>query len=326
MHRIVWLVCAALCWACESTEPGDEDDGARGNVILLDENNYSSQSALSIPTIETASATDLDICWGDVDQDIQCHDVNAQEDLDAVALLRFLHLDEEEVEVKLTAGQLDMSEVDGYLDYETADDPGATCAKLSSLTLLGTEVDVEEEYVASDDRTYLLLLTEGTTPGVGARSMIFLHPSESSTNTMVEAQPGCGFLEFSADLTSAEPVSIPADGPWVIDWRDVTEDSLGNEIVFENIDGVLVGFFEGLTVAELEAQILDLELIATQLWEVELDAGKTADLADARDRDGGDAFPGFERDEEGVWMLGLMCSTCQNPSPVVLAVLEPGDE
>jgi hypothetical protein len=217
-----------------------------------------------------------------------------------------------------------MSEVDGYLSYKT--DHESTCAKLSSMTLLGTEVDVEEEYVASDDRTYLLLLTEGTTPGVGARSMIFLHPTENSTNTMVEAQPGCGFLEFSADLSTAEPVRISADGPWVIDWRDVTRDSLGNEIVFENIDGVLVGFFEGLTIADLEEQILDLELIATSLWEVELESGRKADLADARGRDGSGSFPGFDREEEGTWLLGLMCSVCQNPSPVVLAVLEPGDE
>jgi hypothetical protein len=109
----------------------------------------------------------------------------------------------------------------------------------------------------------------------------------------------------------------------VVDWRDVTRDSLGNDIVFESIDSVIVGFFADMTLDEIEAQILDLELIATSLWEVELEGGRTADLADARGRSGGGAFPGFARDEEGIWMLALMCSTCQNPSPIMLAVLEP---
>jgi hypothetical protein len=118
-------------------------------------------------------------------------------------------------------------------------------------------------------------------------------------------------------------VSIPEDGPWVVDWRDVERDSQGNDLLHEGIDSVVVGFFADMTVAEVEAQILDLELIATSLWEVELEGGRTADLADARGRDGGGAFPGFARSEDGVWLLGLLCSTCQNPSPLLLAVLEP---
>jgi len=317
------LACAApLFCACESTDPSmDDDDGERGNVLLGDEHNYESTSSLSIPTIETVSASDLDICWTDVVTNLQCHEVEPQADVDAVALVRFMHLSEDEVEVQLTSGELQMAEVDGYIDYQT--DHESTCAPLSAMSFLGTPIEVEEEYVESEDRTYLLTFNVGTNPGVGARSMIFVKPTASSTNTMVEAPEGCGLLDFSADLSSLEPVSIPIDGPWVIDWRDVTRDSQGNEIVFQNIDGLVLGFFEGMTVADLQEQILDLELIATSLWEVELEGGRTADLADARGRDGGGSFSGFDRDEDGLWMVGLMCSTCQNPSPIVLAVLEP---
>ncbi|HMI93708.1 MAG TPA: hypothetical protein VK509_20180 [Polyangiales bacterium] len=317
---LIGIACAAF--SCESTDAGkDGDDGARGNIVLLDEHNYRTTSSLTLPTVETASGTDLDICWDKVEKDIQCHGVAAQEDLDTVALLRFLHLSKKEVEAKLTSGQLDQSEIDGYLEYLT--DHEATCAPLSAMTFFETPIDIEEEYVESDDHVYLLLFAEGTTPGVGARVMMFLNPTSNSTNTEVSAESGCGALEFSADLSDVTKVEVPADGPWVIDWRDITEDGQGNEIVFEAIDGVLIGFYEGVTVAELEAQILDLELIATSLWEIELDGGRTADLADARGRDGAGRFPGFDRDKEGVWMLGLMCSTCQNPSPLLLAVIEP---
>ena len=322
----LWLICAVSgLLGCENTDPkgDDDDDGARGNVVLRDEHNYATTSALHLPTIETASGADLEICWSDVEADIQCHDLDAQADLDTVALLRFLHLSEEKVETRLTSGQLDQSEVDGYLEYLS--DHESSCTKLSALTFFETEIDIEEEYVESDDHTYLLLFAEGTTPGVGARTMIFVHPTSSSSNTKVMAESGCGKLDFTADFAGVEPVRIPSEGPWVIDWRDLTQDGQGNEIVFEAIDGVLIGFFEGMTLDELQEQILDLELIATSLWEIELEGGRTADLADARGRDGAGTFSGFERDKEGVWLLGLMCSTCQNPSPLLLSVLEPGE-
>jgi hypothetical protein len=80
-----------------------------------------------------------------------------------------------------------------------------------------------------------------------------------------------------------------------------------------------------MTVSEIEEQIFDLEILATTLWELELEGGKTADLAQAQARDGSGAFRGFTR-TDGVWALGLMCSTCSNPAPVVLTILEPGAE
>ena len=36
----------------------------------------------------------------------------------------------------------------------------------------------------------------------------------------------------------------------------------------------------------------------------------------------GELFTGFDRGP-GVWLLALMCSTCQNPAPILLTVLEP---
>jgi hypothetical protein len=307
-----------LLLGCESTEP--DDGGPAGNILISDENNYESESALSIPTVETASATDLDICWTDVVTDIQCHDLDPEADLDNVALLRFLNLTEDQVEVKLTTEQLTQSEIDGYLEYNTG---SGTCAKLSAMSFFGTPIEVEEQYVESQDQTYLLVLTEGITPGVGARTMMFIKPTSTSTNTTVDVQAGCGFLEFSADLVSAETLSIPREGPWVVDWRNVTRDGQGNPVSFSSIDGVLLGFYENLTVTELQSQIFDLELLATSLWEIDLKGGRTADLGQAKNRDDGSAFAGFTR-TDGVWALALMCSACSNPAPIVLTIVEPG--
>jgi len=301
---------------------GGGTDGPAGNILLQDLHNYSATGNLSIQTVETAPAADLDVCWTGIINDLQCHPVAPAADLDNVSLLRFLHLDETEVEQRLSSGELAQSEVDGYVEFHT--NHIDTCMKLSQLSFFGTAIKLQEEYVESADRTYMLLFAKGTRPGVGARAMVFVKPTAASVNTRVDAPTGCGLLEFSADLSTATRLGMPPASPWVIDWRNVTKDGQGNAIEYQSIDGVMIGFYEGQTVAEIQANIFDLELRATTLWEIKLKGGRTADLSTATERGTGALFPGFARATTGVWMLALTCSTCQNPAPVVLTVLDPG--
>jgi hypothetical protein len=313
---IAALSCFAGCGG-GGGKPGD----ARGNLLLRDANNYTTKAALSIPVVETASAMDLDICWTDVAKDLQCHPLSAAADLDNVALLRVSHLSKEQVQIRMAAGTLSQSDVAGYLDFQT--DHSNTCVKLSQLSFFGTPIDVPSQYVESTDYTYLLLFTKGTTPGLGARSMVFLKPTASSINAKVDGVTGCGLLTFMADLSALTHLPVPAAGPWILDWRDITRDGQGNDAPFEKIDGVTIGFYAGMTAADLEARIFDIELIATGLWDVKLTGGKTADLSTATDRARGGAFPGFDRADSGTWLLALTCSRCQSPAPVLLTILEP---
>jgi hypothetical protein len=306
-----------LLAGCGSSGTTDE---ARGNVLLADEHNYKTTASIDVPVVET-SATDLDICWTNVATDIQCHPVSATGDLDNVSLLRISHLTETSVETALAEGTLTQAQVAGYLEYRT--DHVNTCAKLSQMSFVGTKIDVISEYVDDPKWTYLLLFSKGTTPGLGARAMTFIKPTAASTNTMVTAPSGCGLLDFSADLHTLTNLPVPTAGPWVVDWRDITHDSQGNPVPFERIDGVTVGFYAGMTPTDLEMKIFDIELIATNLWDLKLKSGRTADLALATDRASGAAFTGFDRAETGTWMLALTCSRCQTPAPILLTILAP---
>jgi len=318
--RALAFVGSLACVGCGSDEP-TEARSTRGSVLIEDANNYSSVSSLTIPVVETAVG-DLDICWDEAVKDLQCHDLDPVALVDNVSLLRFSQLSEHEIEKKLTSGQLSQSQVDGYLDFHT--DHESTCTKLSALSLFGTKIDVSSEYVASDDRKYMLIFSQGTTPGVGARTMTFITPTATSTNTTVSAPAGCGLLDFKANLTTATPLAVAPSPPWVVDWQDVTLDAQGNPVAYQSIDKLMLGFFEGATVAELQEKIFDIEQIATSLWEIPLTGGRKADLAYAQERSTGELFPGFHR-TDGVWLLALLCSTCQNPQPVVLSVLDVGD-
>jgi hypothetical protein len=315
------VLCGALL-GCNG-DPASPGEAPSEDIVLSDEHNYSSQSSLSIPTVETATGVDLDLCWTNVTTDLQCHEVDPVADLDNVGLLRLLNMTEEDVEASIAADDLPQSAVDGYLSVET--DHESTCAKLSDLTFFGTVVDVTEAYVESDESTFMLLVSTGTMPGVGARSMVFLKPTSESDVTRIDVGQGCGILEFTADLSSAEPLSVPSEGPWMLDWGELSVDGAGQTVVFQDINRLVLGFYAGMSVGDIEARIFDLELMATELYEISLPGGRTADLSEATERTSGDKFSSFARDEEGVWLLGLICSDCRNPSPIALTVLEPQD-
>jgi hypothetical protein len=331
-RALSWLCAGTLLVACSTNGDDDDNDTGSANATIKDENNYTSVTELSIDTVEVAGDDDsVQVCWDQVTSDLLCHEVDPESDLDHVSLIRFKNKTESDIEELFGSGELDTKrDIDRYVEYKITD-PQKTCAKLSSMQdIAGNPISFEDVFVASDEFTYVLLVAEGDMAGVGTRSMTFVKPTSSSDTTTVEIPPGCSdagniLSKYTATLKSDNEVSIPADGPWVVDWSQVKHDGTGNEIGAGSIDSLLLGFYEGMTVDEIESQIKDLEIVATTLWEVDT-KGTSADLADARERTAsgkaGDRFSGFTS-TDGVWLLGLMCSGCQSPAPVVLAVLDP---
>jgi hypothetical protein len=307
------------------SQSGDSGGGrdAGASIVLANKNNHRSTASLTLPTVETASGVDLDICWTSIATDMQCHPVSPQADIDNVAFIRLLHLTGTEAEAKLVSGGITQSQIDGYVEFRTEN--RTTCTKLSQFSFLGTKVDVLAEYQQSTDETYLLLFTHGVQRGVGARIMMFLRPLATSNNSKVDAPSGCGTLNFTADLTTPEKVQVPATGPWIADWHRVTVDGQGNEIIYATLDKLLLGYYQGMTVADIQAKFFDIEIMATSLWDLDLAGGYTADLSQAKDRKTGEPFAGFGQGA-GIWLLALMCSTCSNPAPVILTVLDPSGD
>jgi hypothetical protein len=292
--------------------------GAR--ILLGDANNYRATASLAIPTVETAPATDLDICWTAATADLECHPVAPASDIDSVGLLRLRGLTVPQIESQLVSGTLPQAKVDGYVQYAT--DHATTCMKLSQFSFFGTAANVAALYVESTLETYLLVFAHGLKLGTGSQTMVFIAPTAASANTRVDVPTGCGLLDFTADLGSLTHVPVAAAGPWTVDWGQVTTDSSGESVAHANIDRLMVGFYQGMTVADLETRFFDIETLATSLWELPVPGGHSADLGLAVERKSGAAFTGFSR-RDGVWMLALLCSTCQNPAPVVLTILEP---
>ena len=87
--------------------------------------------------------------------------------------------------------------VDGYMERNV---DGDGCIKLSDMDFFGSEVDVAEEFVEDDENVYVMVVATGTTPGVGARVLTFVEPSEESDNSDMAIGDGCETLDFEADF------------------------------------------------------------------------------------------------------------------------------
>jgi hypothetical protein len=327
--RVFPVLCAAALSAACSSE-GDDDGtptppGGDPTIIVTDANQYTSDATLTIPTIETA-AVDVEFDWTAVTVDLQCNPVNPQADIRNISFLRFQGKTEEDIEEELTSSRLESSKVDRYWDHAvSAGDP--TKVKLSEFAQIGDDkIDVDQDFTIDSTRTYLVLVQTSTTFGVGTKSMAFVKPVADGGNSVAIA-PGCpGVLDFTAHLDKPK-VAAPAAGPWIADWDSLTKDGTGGEISLAGVDKLLVGFYPNMTPADIEDEFFDLETLANPMYELGLGTNRKADLKGAKKRMAGgglgENFNGFTQSGTGTWLLALTCSSCPNPQPVALAILEP---
>jgi hypothetical protein len=160
----------------------------------------------------------------------------------------------------------------------------------------------------------------GTEPGEGTRMLQAFRLDTASDNTSVAIESSSATLEYSANLTSLAPTQIPTDDAEItVDWSAMTVNALGNEFEPRLITEVMVARYS-LTPAEMEAQFLDLELIADDMWRGEVPAG-TSTLLSSLTNEAGEAFTGI--DDTSTWIVALRCGRCANPAPWYLSILEP---
>jgi hypothetical protein len=210
--------------------------------------------------------------------------------------------------------------VDGYLQWDT--DHESTCTQLSALSVFGSPVDITEEYVESEDVTYAFMFNRSTSPGAGMVTMVFAKPVAASMNTTLDAPAGCGLRELTADLSAITPVYVPFEARWLVDFSNLTRDGQGRAISLPSIDRLSLSFLVGVTLDEIEEQILGPDRIATEHYELDLSGGQTAFLSAAQNRETGEAFSSFRRNEEGIWILSLACSVCFDSTPLFVTVLD----
>jgi hypothetical protein len=140
------LSVALLVGGCGGSDKNDEPGDAcpADSTCLSDDNNYWSETDLTIPVVETvADDADFQICWGDVSDDLQCHAVDPGEDVIKVTFLEFANKTRQEVIEILNSGV--RPDVGAILVFET---DGATCMNFTDFMTTGGEERTVEQLVA----------------------------------------------------------------------------------------------------------------------------------------------------------------------------------
>ncbi|MBM4367853.1 MAG: hypothetical protein FJ102_16695 [Deltaproteobacteria bacterium] len=311
-RKLLHLIPSLSLVGCAGCTGEEEADAV---VSLLNENNYEWSGGLNIPSYETAELVDIHFDWSGLDKDMLCHDMDPVADIDSAGLTRFPFLTETEVAEGLTNNSLLQSDTSGYVSCEPGD---RTECWLSEFSFGGTPYDTINVY-KEDGGTFLFNLQTGTEPGQGARFVAFLQPRATSDVTELFFTPNCEVAQMEVEFEALTPVELSMDGPWTIEWSKLSIAGNGLPVIPGDLDEVMVASYDGYELSDLEAQFIDLDLIATDLYTLQLDGGTEATLSGLVNAEG-EAFPGFTTDQ--TWLLALRCTSCTNPAPVFMSVVK----
>jgi hypothetical protein len=287
--------------------------------------NYGFSSTLTFPPVKVKPNTEWTFDWSAVTKDFMGHTVNPGTDLNLIMMMLW-NMPVPDLQTKLNADTLAMSDL-AVLPLSIKTDGKAMSSGLYAFTLNGNPITPAElapyldpTMYAPENHVYTVMAATGTTLGQGIRMIQSFQLDPASTNTMVKLSNDSTKLTYMANLHSLKTTGVTAGTAAItLDWGKMTTNALGNPFITTNITDALVGHYTE-TPAELEAQFLDLELIAKDLYRTTIPAGTVLDFSTLKNKDG-QSFTGI--DNTGTWIVALKCGACRNPAPWYLAILKP---
>lgn len=287
-------------------------------IQLTDDENFRFSTALTSVVIPVEDCPeDLTMDWSGLSSDLLGHEVDPTTDIDTLRVVRFYDLAPQEILDSISTNELSQSEISGNVDYTPVG--GETTAMLSDFAFNGTGIDPSTEVCAELNATFMFTALTGL---YEYRMLVFFEPTPGETNNEVLLEADSAQLEFDADLSRGGVIEVPSGRDYLVSWLDLTLDGQGNTFSLSNIDRLMLARYS-LTVEEMEQQFLDLQLLPDEMYTADIGGIGEYELAMATD-EAGNAFEGFEDagTDEDLWLMGLFCSTCANPAPLYLAVIE----
>ncbi len=302
-----------------------EDDSVL--LKLLDDQNYTFWNELEIESTTVKSRSNIKFSWGNLDEDFLGTPMDPEQDVQALLVSIWEHDAEETKELMntnlwvmddfvippgmfVTNGELTEA---NYLEFETTSGSPVTEELLTSL--------IDPSELSPDETTYSVMVQSGTNPGQDVRMIAMFSVSDDEENEEVVINSDSTKLQFKATLDDMDAIPVP-DGvsDIKIDWTDSPiYDSMDQLFDSSTVQRVMVAYYEDETLDDLENNFLQLEDMAEKVWSVNHRLGTYENLSNLKDENG-DAFEGIN--DDGLYILALLCESCSNPAPRFLSVLK----
>ena len=287
--------------------------GCGGDLVFEPANNYTFESQIALLTVEVEPGADVVVDWSDTD--FRGRDFDGTPD--QVALLGCADTKQELID-KLDANLLTQDSCSTSFLFDT--EPGQSSVNASEFEIVGNPLVPGEEFL-DDDRNWIFSLLDVAGGRDEALISTFVNFIESEEATTVALQNDSTDLEFTVALDGT-PIEARAGGTTIIDWSSFLDggvDVFGNPFDDIRADELLVARFDTTDVSEIEAEFLQLDTQAAELYRMSVFGSTAADMSLAADTDG-NTFGGFTT--EGIWLVGVGCTGCLNPAPLLLSVVE----
>lgn len=293
-------------------------------------NNYAFESTVMLTVQKVAPNTPLHFDWSGLTTDITQQPIDATSGEVQAVVFALLELTPEAFQAKLNANERLTNYSNGAIAYypvgETSADIFAFSGPGSTLPAPAEEIEpfLDPSVFEPATHTYAALVQDRTDPGKGVRMVQALQLDANSINTDVVITNDSADLSYETDLTTVVPVQVPAVSANItVNWETMQMgglNALGDEWKKSSVNEVMIGHYS-LTPAELTAEFLDLETLASELYRGAVTAGAKLNLTSLTEATSGAVFAGI--DGTGTWILTLNCTECSNPAPWFLTILEP---
>jgi hypothetical protein len=311
---------------------GDGDvtgNGEPSHVELANKMNYTFHSSLSAVTTPVQSNGDITFDWSTATVDMLGREMDPLADIDVMQLMLWRYTKDEFL-AGINKDELDIGRLVGmgYCDAQHLrtnchffDLVGPGGSPIPQDNLLGY---VNPKTYSPNDHVWVIMLATGKVFGRGTRLLAFVRPTDGESNDQVRLSNDSTTLSYTVDLAKLDPILLPQHvGEVVLSWDDkrrLTMNGMGAAWIPTYITDVAVARYVGYSVADLERHFLLLQELASEQYDVQLDAGQEVALSRLSDQ-AGNPFPGI--DENGVWLFSLTCGSCRNPAPWFVSILRP---
>ena len=282
---------------------------SEGTVLLAADQNYDFTSSLDVEVQEIAAGQDATVDWSELSVDQLSKEI-APSEVDQLMIVRFEDLEQEEVLDLAAKDCLKQKDVTGVVEVFPEDT--ATQALLSDFQLIGYNVDPAEQF-QEDMGTFLLSVY--TQDMAGVRMSSFLAPSSASENNFIGLSNESSTIDYEVDLAAGNRLPLDTSA---LDWAELEVPTACGVFPINKFDGLMIGRYDTLSLAELEADFLKVDVLADELWTADIEGRSSLELSEAVN-EAGEAFSGF--DANSTWLVALRCFTCNNPAPPYLALV-----